>query len=224
MARQLTFDLPCVPALGREDFFVSSANAMAVAGVEGWRDWPHGKLAICGAHGAGKTHLAHVFAAASGARIVAASDLAKADIPDLARGPVAVENVPAIAGNEAAERALFHLHNLSLAEGGALLFTGTDAPGRWPLTLPDLASRVQATTMARIDPPDDDLLGAVMSKMFGDRQLDVDPGVIAYLTRRMDRSFAAATQVVTALDTLSLSEQRPITRPLAARVLDSLAA
>ena len=40
MARQLVLDLPFRAAMGRSDFFVSDANAAAVAGVEAWRDWP----------------------------------------------------------------------------------------------------------------------------------------------------------------------------------------
>ncbi len=71
MAEQLTFDLPLRPAMGRDDFYISDANAGAVAQIDGWRDWPTGKLVLCGATGSGKTHLAHVWAAQSSAQIVA---------------------------------------------------------------------------------------------------------------------------------------------------------
>jgi chromosomal replication initiation ATPase DnaA len=221
MAQQLTFDLPSVPALGREDFFISPANARAIAALDGWQGWTLRKLALCGPAGAGKTHMAHVFAAATGAPILAAAALPDADLPRLATGPVVVEDVPAIADNPEAQAALFHLHNLSWAEGGHLLLTGIDAPARWPLTLPDLASRMQAADVALINPPDDDLLAAVVAKLFADRQLQVDPEVIRYVTLRMDRSFAAARDLVARLDALSLAEQRPITKPLAARALDN---
>ena len=55
MPEQLTFDLPSKTALGRDDFFVSSANAAAVAMVEGWQSWPSRKLLLIGPSGAGKT-------------------------------------------------------------------------------------------------------------------------------------------------------------------------
>ncbi len=228
MPRQLTFDLPAVPALGREDFFVSPANTLAVTALDGWRDWPLGKMALTGPAGAGKTHLAHVFAASASASagsetvatIVAARDLPDADIPTLATGAVVVEDVPAIAGDRKAETALFHLHNLVLETGGRLLVTGRAAPARWNIALPDLASRLAAASVATIDPPDDNLLAAVLAKLFADRQLAVDPDVIRYLTRRMTRDFAAAHDMVARLDALSLEHHRPITRPLAAQVLD----
>ncbi len=221
MARQLAFDLPAKPALGREDFFVSPANALAVRAVEGWRDWPQGKLVLIGPEGAGKTHLAHVWAAEAGARIVAAAALPALDPADLSgAGRVAVEDVPGIAGVPAAERALFHLHNMLAAAGGRLLLTGTGNPVRWPLALPDLASRVQAASVATLEAMDDQLLTALLVKLFADRQLIVGPPVIAYLVRRMERSFAAAQRIVAALDRRALAEQRRVTRAMAAEILD----
>jgi chromosomal replication initiation ATPase DnaA len=76
----------------------------------------------------------------------------------------------------------------------------------------------------RIGAPDDDLLGAVLVKQLADRQIRVDQDVVAFLTRRMERSFAAARAVVRALDRASLRARRPITMPLARAVLDELAA
>jgi chromosomal replication initiation ATPase DnaA len=220
MHRQLSFDLPVRAALGREDFFVAPANAMAVALIEGWRDWPGRKLVLEGPKGAGKTHLAHVWAQAAGARIVEARALAGADIPDLASGPVAVEDVPLIAGDTAAENALFHLHNLTLAEGHSLLLTADRPAAHWGLTLPDLASRMQGTQATRLEAPDDRLLTALLAKLFADRQLIPTPDTIPYLVTRMDRSFDSTRQLVAALDAAALAQGRPINRKLAADVME----
>ncbi|MGR3714208.1 MAG: HdaA/DnaA family protein [Shimia sp.] len=221
MAQQLNFDLPVRAALGREDFFVSPANALALGLVESWPNWSGGKLVISGPAGSGKTHLVHVWANISAAQVVPASDLTDAVVPDLARAPVAVEDVHSIAGNSAAQTALFHLHNLTLAEGHTLLLTGIGAPPQWGLDLPDLLSRMQGATLATMQDPDDMLLMAVMAKQFGDRQLMPNPDTMAYLIKHMDRSFTDAARVVKALDSLSLSEKRPITRALAKRVLEA---
>ncbi|HMB14030.1 MAG TPA: DnaA/Hda family protein [Roseovarius sp.] len=221
MAQQLSFDLPVRPALGREDFFVSPANAEAVAMIEGWQGWPSRKLILAGPTGAGKTHLAHVWAALSGAQMIAAPDLPDADIPTLAQGSVAVEDAHLIAGDRDAEDALFHLHNLTLADGHALLVTARRAPHLWGLTLPDLASRMQGTLLTELRAPDDALLAAVLMKLFADRQLSPSPDTIPYLARRIERSFAAARETVEALDRAALAHGRAITRRLAARVLDN---
>lgn len=219
MARQLSFDLPARTALGRDDFFVSQGNAGAVAAIDGTRDWPGRKLVLTGPAGSGKTHLAHVWAVRHGAQVVAARTLAEADVPTLSRGPVAVEDVPEIAGDLACQTALFHLHNLVLAEGHALLLTGRGNPARWGLGLPDLQSRIEGAGRAELGPPDDALLAAVLAKLFTDRQVAPRPDVIPYLLKHMERSFEAAAGIVERLDRASLEEGRTLTRPLAARLI-----
>lgn len=220
MTEQLSFDLPVREALGREDFFVAPSNATAVAMIEGWQGWPARKLCLVGDPGSGKTHLTHVWAVLSGAKIVSASDLNKEDVPSLACGSVAVEDVCSIAGNREIEEALFHLHNLTLAEGHSLMFTALIAPSRWSLTLPDLASRMQGTPTITLGPPDDSLLSAVLMKHLSDRQLMPSPETIPYLARRIDRSFEAARKIIARLDAHALQTGRPITRNMAAKLLD----
>lgn len=222
MPKQLSFDLPSRPALGRNDFFVSPANAMAVATVDSWRSWPNGKLVLTGPAGAGKTHLASVWASDTQAQVLDAADLAQADILSFARGPLVVEDVDKIAGDVAAEHALFHVHNLMREVKQPLLLTGSSAPSLWPLLLPDLASRMQGTTVIALDQPDDALLTAVVTKLFADRQLNPTPAATAYLTTRIDRSFEAAGRIVAAIDREALSERRRITRKFAAKVLERL--
>ncbi|HKK85968.1 MAG TPA: DnaA/Hda family protein [Roseovarius sp.] len=222
MPEQLSFDLPVREALGRDDFFVSPANAEAVAMIEGWQAWPSRKLVLVGPHGAGKTHLTHVWAAQSGAKVLQAADLAEADVPTLATRHVAIEDADTVAGPPALEEALFHLHNLVLAEGNSLLLTATRPASLWNLTLADLKSRMQGTTYTSLQEPDDSLLAAVLMKLMADRQLSPSPSVLPYLTRRIDRSFAAARDVVERLDSTALATGRPINRALAAKVLDNL--
>jgi chromosomal replication initiation ATPase DnaA len=221
MERQLAFDLPVRPARGRAAFFVAPANELAVAQIEDWRGWPEGKLALIGPEGAGKTHLAHVWAELTGAPVVHAVDLPDADLPALAGAhAVAVENADRIGGDAPAEAALFHLHNLLRSTGGALLVTARRSPRDWRLGLPDLASRMQATATVHLNPPDDALLAAVLVKLFADRQLAVKPDLIGYLVERMERSFAAAAVTVAAIDREALATgHRPGIR-LARAVLD----
>lgn len=210
--------LPRRQAMGREDFVESPSNAEAAAAVAAWRRWPEGRLALCGPEGSGKTHLAHVFMADSGAAAVEARALRPDDAPRLAETrAVVVENADRTP--PAAEAALFHLMNLAAAEGCALLLTGRAAPARWALGLPDLASRVAALPVARLGPPDDALLAAVIAKALGDRGLRVEPGVPAYLVARIERTFAAAQAAVARLDAASFAQGRPVTRRLAAETL-----
>ncbi|GKY88329.1 DnaA ATPase domain-containing protein [Sinisalibacter aestuarii] len=220
MARQLTFDLPLREARGRGDFFVSDSNAAAMAALDAWQGWPARKLVLTGPEGAGKSHLAQVWADMAGAQVIAARDLAALDPASLAGGNVALEDADRIAGDAAAEQAAFHLHNLVLAEGGSLLVTATTPPSRWGLALPDLASRMEGAPMVAIAPPDEALLAAVLVKLFADRQIDPPETLIRYLADRIERSFAAARDIVAALDAAALAEGKPVSRDLARQVLE----
>ena len=227
MIKQLAFDLSVAGTYARQDFFVSGATSQALAAIDGWRDWPGGKMLLVGPEGAGKTHLAHIWAGMAGAVLICGAELAQADLPELAAaGAVCVEDADAIAGNVAAETALFHLHNLLaqdnlLAQRGRLLITSASPPRDWGLTLPDLQSRLQAAMLTVLPAPDDVLMAAVLIKLFADRQIAVPPNLIAYLVSRIERSIGTARRLVARLDAAALTMGRPVTRTLAAEILDN---
>jgi chromosomal replication initiation ATPase DnaA len=220
MSRQLTFDLPVRTARAREDFFVSPSNAVAVDLISS--DWPGGRMVLVGPKGSGKTHLAHVWAQDVSAIVTSATDIIGQMDSLLARAAQAhvIEDVDAIAGNTDLQEALFHLLNAQTGQGGRILLTLQNEPGNAGLSLPDLVSRLQGAASARLDLPDDALLGAVVVKLFRDRQIDITPEVVSYLVVRAERSFEAVHHIVEQLDQLSLSEKRAVTRQLVARVLD----
>lgn len=223
--RQLVLDLPARPALGRADYYISPANALALAQVDAWPDWPEGRMAVTGPRGAGKTHLAHVWAAQSGARIVQAGDLPALDPMEIpADAALAVEDadgLPELPEGRRGEEILFHLCNRLRAGGGTLMVSGREAPARWRLALPDLASRLGTAGVARLEAPDDELLAAVLVKLFADRQLDVSPELVSYLVARMERSLAGAEALVAALDRAALSRRCRVSIRLAGEILQA---
>ena len=135
----------------------------------------------------------------------------------LAANPVALEDAEVSA---ACPEALFHLINALAAAGRPLLMTATRPPRDWGIPLPDLASRLSASALLRLEPPDDALLAAVLVKLFADRQIAVPANVIAYALPRIERSLAAARDFVARIDAASLAQGRPVTRQLAASLLD----
>jgi chromosomal replication initiation ATPase DnaA len=76
--------------------------------------------------------------------------------------------------------------------------------------------------VATIDPPDDVLLAQIALKLFADRQIAVNEGVISFLLNRGERSAAGLARAIDALDKAALAGKRPITVPLAREVLAGL--
>ena len=214
--RQLALALPHAESFAREDFLAGASNKAALGLIERWPDWPDRALALIGPEGAGKSHLAAIWAEIAGARRVSARALGETGLMGaLATGALVVEDASA----RLDERALFHLLNLVRQEEAFVLITAQTAPASWRGELPDLASRLRAVPVVELSAPDDALLRAVLVKLFADRQLAVDEGLIGYLATRIERSFAGARAAVEELDREALRQQRPVTRALAAELL-----
>lgn len=218
---QLTLGFPHEPTTGRADFVTGRANLEAIAIVEAMPDWPPRGVLLVGPEGSGKSHLAAIWCEFPGAARIAAKDLTRDDADRLtAGGAVAVEDLH---DGPVEEAALFHLLNLAGERDARVLITSRAGPGQLALALPDLVSRLRAMRLVALGAPDDELLRRVLTKLFADRQLQVDAGVVGYIAARMERSFAAASQIVASLDKAALAGGRGVTRKLAAEVLGEFA-
>jgi chromosomal replication initiation ATPase DnaA len=212
--RQLALALGHEESLAREDFLEGPCNATALKLLEGWPDWPAPVVALTGPEGSGKSHLAAIWATASGARVIAGRALAEISPPmALATGALVIED---LAAEEFDEAALFHVLNLAREEGAFVLLTARTPPGGWNVGLRDLASRLRAVPAVALAAPDDALLRSVIVKLCADRQLAVDEAVVGYLANRIERSFGAARAAVARLDREALRQKRPVNRSLAA--------
>lgn len=215
---QLALDLQSSPRYGRAEFLVAGSNRAALAMLDRWPDWPDRALLLLGPPGAGKTHLCHIWAARAGAM------MAKPDaLPDVttltetAPSAIAVDDIERVTD----EPALFHIFNYVVESRAHLLLTAGRAP---EARLPDLQSRLRRAPLVELAPPDEALMHAVLDKLFRDRQLVVDAPALAYAALRLERSIDAARAFVGAVDRAALAQGRPVTRALAAEVMQSFSA
>ena len=217
--KQLAFDLPSRPALGKSDFFISDCNSIAVKLMEDWSNWPNRQHILSGPAGSGKTHLALVWAKSVSANVIKISDVFDIDLPKVTSTSLVIEDMDEQPESAELENNLFHLFNMLIENGYYLLLTGKKDPKFWKVKLPDLRSRILGMRNARLLPPDDRLFLALIAKLFADRQIYPKPDVLQYISRHVERRFSTASRLVDFLDKAALGEGKKISLKFTASYL-----
>jgi chromosomal replication initiation ATPase DnaA len=218
--RQLALDWPHASSYAREDFVPASSNRDSLRSIDLWPNWAGRMLVLVGPEGSGKSHLGSIWAGVAGAVTLHAETLSDRSFAACAEASaLLIEDVDRVGK---AETHLFHLVNAALQNGVWLLMTARAAPDAWGLAIPDLLSRLRLAPVTRLAPPDMELTEAVLFKLFSDRQLQVEPKVVAYIAMRLERSLSAARAIVAALDREALARGRSVTRAVASEFLPDI--
>lgn len=208
MTRQLPLDL-AVPDPFSRDRFVSDARLRAVLDVVLTpTTWIAPHLVVMGPAGSGKTHIGHIFAAETGARLLNAADTLSLPTGALEPRPYIVDDA-----EQASQTTLFHLTNHVSQSGQSLVLLTKTQPLAWPVEVPDFASRLRAMRLLLLPEPDDGLLRDIMVRLFAGRAISPSPDTLDYLLKRIDRSVGAVQKIVTELE--HYANGRPFNRALA---------
>ena len=198
---------------GAAGFVRSDCNAEAARVLDRWPDDAGRVMAICGPAGCGKSHLAAIWAERVGA-VAASRGRGRPGRSDGAgrssrpaghrpgcrrRDPVSPDQ-PGPGRRRGPAAGLAPIAPALVGPGARTCARGWIPFGSWPWR-----------------PPDDVVLAAILRTRFAERSITPGDGVIDYLVRRIDRSAAAAADIVERLD----AEHRPVTRVLARQVLDA---
>ncbi|MDI1295224.1 MAG: chromosomal replication initiator DnaA [bacterium] len=179
-----------------QDFLVSEANAIAVAHLERWRDWPVSVAALTGPPLSGRSTLARQFARMSGGVVI-----------DDAQGQD--------------ERLLFNAWNEAQTARRPLLLVGDTPPSQWTVALPDLKSRLAAMPHVAITEPDEPLARALIERFLTVSGTPYATELPDWLLRRIERRYGTIAAVVRLLDRTALSSGRKISVALAKETLQS---
>jgi chromosomal replication initiation ATPase DnaA len=212
---QLALDLGHEPSHADYDFIVGEGNRLAHTHVLAYPSWPGPLTLIEGPASSGKSHLARIWAELTGAGYAspeAAEELSRIG----GTQPLVVEDAERAGYDEAA---LFHLLNQSMRDRRPLLLTARESVANWPFTTDDLKSRARLAAHFTVSLSDDIQLSQMFVKLFGDRQVTVDPKIISYLVARMERSPEEAVALADSVDRIALSRGTAITRSVAAAAL-----
>ena len=217
------------PRRQRFEHFHAGENAAAVAAVRRAADQPDAPwVFLAGAVGSGKTHLlaAACQAASEAGRRVQYLPLGglRGPAQDAIRGSgggdlLALDDVEAIAGHDAAEHALFDLYNRCRAEGTTMLFSATLPPAQLPLVLPDLRSRLGMCTLALLRPLTEAERRDVLRTRARARGIELDDAVLDWLFVHHARDLGALGELLEDIDRASLAAKRRVTVPFVRQLL-----
>lgn len=213
MVRQIPLDLTPDPEFTFDNFLPGSGNREAVALVSAWPEWPSPILLLVGPRGSGKTHLGLAWAEKHNGRLystVQSRDLSPVDV-------IFVDDA-----RRCDPEGLFTLMNAALnGKISGLLLSDRDATTAWDIAIPDLRSRLVNTPIVRLEEHEDDLLEAIIRKLFEDFGRAVKADVVTYLMNNHDRSVDAMRECVRKLEIAAREANRDMTRAFVAAQLKS---
>jgi DnaA family protein len=201
-------------------------NAEAVAALKATTTAP---LWLWGAQGTGKTHLLQAVCAAAGdTAAYFPLDRTLALPPEALAGYertplLCLDDVDAVAGDPAWERALFRLFNEAADLGGKLIFAAAAAPRQGAWLLEDWRSRAAACIVYQLRELDDGGRVAALQLRAAQRGLQLPQETAQYLLKRMPRDLHSLFEVLDRLDEASLVAQRRLTIPFIRDALEKRA-
>ena len=193
--RQIALPIDALRPDKTGSLIVTSCNAAIVETLANSANWPSRCAILTGPARSGKSLLASYFAGKGGGLIL---DKAESQ-PD---------------------EALFNAWNRVQEEKSALLLISRFAPAKWGVELPDLKSRLAAALNMEIGPPDDELVEHLLQKHLQDRGTAVTPEVLAYVSKRISRSFVKIEEFARQLNALALSENKAVGLAMAKQILE----
>lgn len=198
MTRQFALPFAAAGPEGDSEFLVTASNRAAIDRLFDWTRLPFGTAVLIGPAGSGKTVIGRAFAGGSGGGFI-----------DNADGE--------------SDETLFHAWNRAQTQGLPVLFAASRPPSHWGIKLPDLLSRLGASLLIEIPPPDEEMAQQLLQKLLARAGLALPDGLARYAALRMERSYPAIRDLARTIDELALAMQRPIGQRLVREALATMA-
>ena len=214
--------------LGEEDFMITPCNQNAYMAIKMWPNWQYFSLNIYGPKSSGKSHLAHIWI-----NTIQSSLPRPIQIPILSAHAIDMKNLNKITNeypylvvedldSNINEEAFFHLYNNYNNSERFILFTSELPPSKLGLRLPDLRSRLNIIPTVEILQPDDDMLIALIAKLFNDRQIIINQEILDYILKYSERSFDFVSKLVAEVDEISWIYGRAVSIPIVKEAIKNL--
>ncbi len=126
---------------------------------------------------------------------------------------VCIDDLDQVVGDEHWEEAVLEVHERLLSSNGRLLLAALQPPRVLDLMLPDLATRLAAGAVYRIQPLTERELPRAMQLRARRRGLELPDEVVEYLLRRVPRNSEAIFDLLDRVDEAAFSKKRRLTVP-----------
>ena len=192
--RQIALPLDELRPGNSSSLIITESNSQIAAALCDSGNWPGRCAILCGPARSGKSLLARYFTAQADGEIIDNAD-------------------------RLSEEHLFNAWNRAQDSGLPLLLISRFLPSDWEIKLADLRSRLGSALLLQISPPDDELLGQLIQKHMADRGTSISVDVLAYIVRRIERSFAAIEKFARDANAMALAENSAVTMGLVKKLL-----
>jgi DnaA family protein len=132
---------------------------------------------------------------------------------------VCVDDLDAVAGDEPAELALFHLYDRLRAAGGRIVISGRTTPAALSLCRPELRSRLGWGVSCRLEPLGDADKRTLLLRRAAEQGLNLAEPVADYLLHRHSRDLRDLLATLERLERATLAAQRHPTLPFVRELL-----
>jgi DnaA family protein len=208
--------------------FVAGSNMEALLRVRAVVAEPaRAVLWMWGSEGCGRTHLllAACAAASLGTRVayLPLAEVGDASV-DFIGGAghaelLCLDDLDAVVGSIAAERALFATYRRVEERGGRIVATAGAPPAALGWGLADIGSRFAAAEVFQLRPLDETGCAEALRLRAAGRGLDLPEETARYLLRRMPRDMRSLGRLLDDIDVAALSAQRRLTVPFVREIL-----
>ena len=190
-----------------DDFYVSKSNKHIFDYLNNWPKWEKNFLNIYGEKFSGKTHLINIFikkfkGIKFDANLITDKDLMQIKVNE----NIILENFD----ENINERLIYSLFNIIDLDNKFIIVTSRKSIVDIDLKLKDLKSRTKNFLLQKIGKPDDELMFALILKIFSDRQIAIDKKLIDFIIKRIDRSYSKIFDFIYKVDEHSLKKKKPI--------------
>ena len=219
MSEQLIFNFPFKKNYLKQDFYVSKNNFNAYKLIESWPKWPSRLINIFGPSGCGKTHLVNILKSKIQSVIISSDNISDEILNTYkTKECLIIDNY----NNDISEKILYSIINQAYQDNKYLIISSTISIKKFEIKLLDLKSRFSSFIDIGIELPTDDLIRAILTKNFSDKQIQVSQKNIEYILKNIERSYEKINTFSNSIDSLSLTKAQPIKLNLIKKVLNEI--